>query len=68
MGGPGGLGPPGGGVTGARQAAFAAIRNPLRGAPEAVGCRQGGDFPPPEYFYAFIQTGRLRQVIFYEIS
>jgi hypothetical protein len=31
MGGPGGLGPPGGGVAGARQAAFAAIRNPLRG-------------------------------------
>jgi hypothetical protein len=38
MGGPGGLGPPGGGVAGAAP--------PVRGVPEAVGCRQGGDFPP----------------------
>jgi hypothetical protein len=41
MGGPGGPRPPGGGVAGAEP--------PLRGVPEAVGCRQGGDFPPPEY-------------------
>jgi hypothetical protein len=45
MGGPGGLGPsvpkpPGGGVAG--------VEPPQRGVPKAVGCRQGGDFPPPE--------------------
>jgi hypothetical protein len=44
-GGPGGLGTPGGGVAG--------VEPPLRGVPEAVGCRQGvgpkvRDFPPPE--------------------
>jgi hypothetical protein len=47
MGGPGGLGSPGGGVTGAAP--------PLRGVPEAVGCRQGGDFPllsTPHVFFA----------------
>jgi phage tail sheath gpL-like len=36
MGGPGGPRPPGGALRG---------RAPLRGVPEAVGCRQGGDFP-----------------------
>jgi hypothetical protein len=45
-GGPGGLGPPGGGVAG--------VEPPLRGVPEAVGCRQGGDFPPPEYASHFL--------------
>jgi hypothetical protein len=46
MGGPGGPRPPGGGVAG--------VEPPLRGVPEAVGWRQGGDFPPPEYASHFL--------------
>jgi hypothetical protein len=50
----GGLGPPGGGVTGARQAAFAAIRNPLRGWWRPVGPEPGGRLPPLEYASLFL--------------